>query len=329
MADENSTNGNRGGDAPREDSIARLISLAGPRPAIPEDVQARVHDAVRAEWRQATARPRAPRWVLPFAMAASLVLAAILVGRFVGSDAEPVATIVLAQGVAQESGATLAPGDPVFAGDTLTTGVRGAALAFPNGMSLRLAGHTTATLEAVDEISIVAGRLYADTGFLQREERLLTVHTPLGSASDRGTQFAVRYEDGAMSVAVRKGSVDVAARRASWTAEAGQRLTLQPGRAAEFDEIAAHDPFWDWAASLAPVFDIDRRSVFDFLSWAARETGRELVFASDSVRLAAMGSTLSGSISGLTPSEAIDAVLPTTRFEVRVDGREMIVAMTE
>lgn len=329
MADDNSTNRKRGGDAPREDSIARLISLAGPRPVIPEDVQARVHDAVRAEWRQSAAQPRVRRWVLPFAMAASLALAAILVGRFPGSDVEPVATIALAQGLTQESGPPLASGDPVFAGDTLTTSARGAALAFPNGLSLRLAGHTTATLDAADEISIVAGTLYADTGFLQREERLLTVHTPLGSASDRGTQFAVRYQDGAMSVAVRKGSVDVAARRASWTAEAGQRLTLQQGGAAEFDEIAPHDPFWDWAASLAPLFDIDNRSVFDFLSWAARETGRELVFASDSVRLAAMGSTLSGSISGLTPSEAIDAVLPTTGFEVRMDGQEMIVAMME
>lgn len=329
MAEENSTDGAQSGDAPREDSIARLINLAGPRPTVPEDVQARVRASVRAEWRRVTVRRRTPRWMLPAALAASVVLAAVLAGLFLANDAEPIATVAVAYELTQESGTPLATGDPVFAGDTIVTGPNGAALGFPNGLSLRFAGQTTATLNAADEITIVAGRIYADTGPSVRDERRITVNTPVGSASDRGTQFVVGYDDLAMTVAVRRGSVDVSGRRASWTADAGQKLTVQPDEEAVFDEVGPQDGFWDWTAALAPVFDIENRSIFDFLNWAAQETGRDLVFANDSVRRAAMASTLSGSIAGFTPSEAIEAVLPTTRFEVRIESQRMFVAVAQ
>ena len=112
MAEEHSTKRASGGEPPREDSIARLIGLAGPRPPIPADVRARVHTAVRAEWREAAVRRRAPKWVLPAALAASFALAAVLGGRFLAPESQPVATIALAHGMTQASGARLAAGDP-------------------------------------------------------------------------------------------------------------------------------------------------------------------------------------------------------------------------
>lgn len=91
-----------------------------------------------------------------------------------------------------------------------------------------------------------------------------------------------------------------------------------------------HDPSWDWAAALAPPFDIDRQPLIDFLQWAARETGRELVFTSDAARVAAMVNRLSGTVEGLTPSEAIDAVRPTIpSFSLRADDRRLVVSLSE
>jgi ferric-dicitrate binding protein FerR (iron transport regulator) len=328
--DERSVNdASGGGGPPGDDSIARLMRLAGPRPSVPQDVRVRVHASARKEWRKTVTRRRALRWAVPVALAATVVLA-VLGDRLPPGSGAPVATVAMADGKASAAGAPLAPGDPVYVGDSITTGADGVALTFENGLSLRLDARTTATVEGFDEVSVMAGRVYADTGTSVRDDRVIAVHTSVGSATDHGTQFAVGYGDGAMTVAVREGSVDVSARRASYTADAGQRLTLEPGHEVVVDEVPPFDDSWAWAASLAPAFDIHNRPVFDFLRWVARETGRELVFADDSVRLAAMASKLRGSISGFTPSEAVEPVLSTTRFHVRVDDRErMIVTMEQ
>lgn len=330
MVDEHSTNGAAAGNgSPNGDSIARLVRLAGPRPAIPADVQDRVHASVRKEWRHTVTRRRALRWTVPAALAASMVLAVVLGGKLPLIDGAPVATVAVADVEAGLQGNPLSAGDRVYAGDSIVTGGRGIALAFDNGLSLRLAAGTTTRVDAIDEVTLVEGRIYADTGPSSRSDRAIAVHTEVGSAFDRGTQFAVAYESDAMAVAVREGSVDVSARAASYTADAGQKLTLEPGREAVIETMPPHDRYWDWATALAPAFDIDDRPVAEFLNWAARETGRELVFASDSARLAAMATRLSGSVSGLTPEEAIEAVQPTVpRFDIRIEGRRIIVSLS-
>jgi hypothetical protein len=128
-----------------------------------------------------------------------------------------------------------------------------------------------------------------------------------------------------MKVAVREGKVDVSGHRDSYTAEEGDLLILQPNDGVVFDKVPAYDSSWDWAEALAPAFDIENRSVLDFLKWAARETGKELVFENEDVRKAAMVSYLSGSVSGFTPAEAVDSVMPTTNFEHRIDAQRITI----
>lgn len=329
--DDEKVNGASAGEEgrPGDDSIASLVRLAGPRPPVPREVRARVHESVKKEWRSATARRRALRWGVPAALAATLALAVILTGRGPLAPAEAVASVAMVDGEAERSGALLVQDDPVYPGDRISIDGRGLALAFDNGLSLRLAGGTAVTVDASDEITLASGKVYADTGSSVRAGRTITVHTGVASITDDGTQFAVAYDAGTMTVAVREGSVDVAAPRASWTADAGEKLTLKPGAQAAFETLPPHDESWDWAAALAPEFDIDDRPVIDFLRWVSRETGRELVFASDGVRVAAMATRLNGSVSGLTPSEAIVAIRPTIpRFDIRVEEKRMLVDLS-
>ena len=128
-----------------------------------------------------------------------------------------------------------------------------------------------------------------------------------------------------MSVAVREGRVDVARDQSSFTALAGDRLTLQPGREIVVDKVTPYDPSWQWAISLAPSFDIENRSLMDFLKWASRETGKTLVFPNDDVRMAAMGTDIFGSIRNFTPAEAIESVLSTTQFRYRIDEKSITI----
>jgi ferric-dicitrate binding protein FerR (iron transport regulator) len=180
--------------------------------------------------------------------------------------------------------------------------------------------------DAIDEVTVTSGRIYADSGASIDNERSITIHTDLGSATDIGTQFAVVYLDGKMSIAVREGSVDVSDHRGTYTAQAGDRLTLRPDSEVAFEKIPLSDPSWNWAVELAPAFDIENRPLMDFLKWAARETGKELVFESDRVRAAARITRLHGSVTGFSPSEALDAVRPTTQFTWSVDERQIVIA---
>ncbi len=77
----------------------------------------------------------------------------------------------------------------------------------------------------------------------------------------------------------------------------------------------------------APPFDIDGRPVREFLEWAARELGREIVFETPESEAEANRAVLSGSTVGLTPSEAIAAVLPTTRLRSVQRTDQILIAL--
>ena len=79
--------------------------------------------------------------------------------------------------------------------------------------------------------------------------------------------------------------------------------------------VAGHDPAWQWAAHTAPLFDInDQHARRCSLDWVARETGRKVVYASNAAQSAASELKLRGSIAGLDPDTALNAVLSTTQL---------------
>jgi hypothetical protein len=302
------------------------MRLAGPRPAVPPHVEKRVYDTVQAEWRSTLRQRRTLRWGMPIALAASVLLAIALGNRSPEMRAAPIATVALVEGSNAGTPGELSIGDPVFPGDDIATGDGGLALTVSNGLSLRLAPGTTATFDSIGELTLQAGRIYADTGSSAYDRRSITVRTRVGSARDIGTRFAVAYADGDMSVAVREGRVDVSHDRGIYTADAGELLKLRSGEDVILDRVPIYDSSWDWAAALAPAFDLESHSLLDFLKWAAHETGKELVFENDAARLAAMGIRPRGSLEGFTPIEAVDSVLATTSLGYRVDARQIVIS---
>jgi hypothetical protein len=313
-----------------DDPIGRLINLAGPRDAVPPEVERRVRARVRTEWRQSIVRRRTVRWSVPFALAASVLIGilVILMGPRDAPDAVPtrVASVARMNGDPIGAASRFSVGDPVYAGDSITTaGGEGISLTMIGGLSLRVAAETTVTIDSADAVTLETGRLYADSGRIGNRARHVSITTHVGSVTDRGTQFAVSYQQNELSIAVREGLVDVSTQKKSYTAETGERLLLQSHNAAVFDRVSKYDDSWDWAVALAPAFDIHNRSLHDFLAWAARETGKELDYASDDVRMAAMRTVLKGSVADFTPSEALQSVLPTTQFAFRIDEGQIAI----
>lgn len=330
-----------------DETMERLLRLAGPRAEIPADIEARVYERVHREWQAAsqppdgarvyrhvrrawqkdTTRRRYRRWALPVALAASVVLAVTLVLQQPPSapDRVTIGTVARVVGDAA-SGALPATGQPVYAGDVLATGAgQKLSVVINNAVSLRLDHDTTLVAVARDEFRLESGRVYADTGDFMYRDHGLVVHTPMGTVTDVGTQFSVQLAAARLDVAVREGRVDVSRGADEFVAVAGERLRLHENDTAEMDAIAPHDPYWDWTASLAPVFDIENKSLLDFLRWAARETGRELVFEDNELRMSAMRTDLHGSVQDFEPLEAMESVLATTNFRYRLEADRIVI----
>ena len=330
-----------------DETLERLLRLAGPRAPIAGDIEARVYNRVRREWQVASkppdgarvyqfvrrewekgaARRRYRRWALPAALAASVILAVMIVLPPEPSAPSRVVVGTVARVVGDGPGGTLpALGQPVYAGDVLATG-NGQRLSvlIDQAESLRLDQNTTLAVVARNEFRLESGRVYADTGDFMYRDRGLIIDTNMGSVTDVGTQFAVEVATALLDVAVREGRVDVSRGLDEYVAVAGERLRLAGNGDPTVDTVEAHDPYWNWTTALAPVFDIENKSLLDFLRWAARETGRELEFEDSELRMSAMRTDLHGSVADFAPLEAVEAVLATTNYRYRIVANRIVI----
>jgi len=266
------------------------------------------------------------RWAVPVALAASILLAIAINLRSPEIQLPVVGTISYVAANPGLNDALFAVGDTVHAGDVIETdGLPGLSISLPGDISLRVNTETTIRLERAGELTLIQGQVYADSGDRIYRDRHITIHTAGGSATDIGTQFSVSFRNDQLNIAVREGRVDIENDQDTFTAEAGDRLTIQPGNEVILGKITPYDASWQWASSLAPGFEVENQSLLDFLKWATRETGKELIFASDEQRMAAMGTTLFGSVRDFRPMDAIESVLSTTRFGYRMDEQSITI----
>jgi hypothetical protein len=315
-------------EAEREGRLRQLFEQVQPRSQPPADDTEEIRRAVLAEW-EAVAGRRVFRRRAGLAAAAAVVLAAVL---YVGSGPDStvpvplVASVERVQGaVTTGTGARLAVGSGLTAGTELTTGDGQMALRLASGGSLRVAAGSRVVLTSVDEAELVAGMLYFDS-----EERPagreFAVLTELGRVRDVGTQFLVRLDEreARLEVGVRDGRIALASDGDSGSAGAGERLVAtQAGGALRRESIATVGADWAWAERLAPPFDIDGRTVNEFLEWFTAQTGRTVVFAdAEAERMAE--SVLSGSID-LAPLQKLSAVLALADLTFVLDGERVLV----
>ena len=306
------------------DEVGALIVQAGRRPSPAAEMQESVRDAVEQAWNESISRRRFRRRSLWLSAAASL--AAITAGLlWVGSRHEPmaradVATFIAARGLVSVSGTPsqelVVAGRQLPAGTTVSTGSSGYALITVASAAVRIGPDTTLLLEKTGHVRLTGGRLYGETAVPETAGPPLVVDTPFGRVSHFGTQFQVLVASQSMDVSVRSGRVSV-------TESDGLRQRLERGEGIEvLRDGAVHrisvSPFgasWAWVNTLEPDFPIDGRSLADFLAWYARETGLKLVLLGGTTAVAVGHTTLSGSIAGLTPNQALAAVVATTGFE--------------
>ena len=288
---------------------------------------------------RARARRIAIGWSLGAVAAAALVLVGVRLahrddGR-VESPRHELATIDALSGAVRLLSST-APaaeptpfqiGDRVQEGDGVdTTGGGLAALRLAGGASVRVDRGTRLRLLSDDTLALDAGRIYVDSGD-SRGARSLEIRTAVGVARDIGTRFEVQLTGLALRLRVRDGLVRLSQNRQSHDAQPGDELTLDENGSVVRRTVPVFGADWAWAVALAAPFNLEGRSLRDFLLWIAGENGWQVRYADAAVEEKALTTILHGSIQGLTPEEALSAVLPASGVAHRLENGMLLVQL--
>lgn len=310
------------GSPPDDEGIEKLLRQVGARDEPSVDVMNEVQQAVHAQWREMLAERSRRRRTVAYGVAASIVLAVVVAAatiQWIGPNRDPVATIARIDGLLQLTAASADTpgaarvGQRVSVGERLRTeaGTR-VALAFNDGVSVRIDGGSTLELVAPDRLLLSAGAIYVDAEPGRPHDDSLEVQTSAGIVRHVGTQYQVRQDVRLVEISIREGRVEIAGLQGANRASAGEALRILADGSIERTSITPYDPSWQWAIAAAPAFDIDNRLLSDFLDWVARETGKRIVYASPRALEVAQTVVLRGSIGGLDPESALVPVLSTT-----------------
>jgi ferric-dicitrate binding protein FerR (iron transport regulator) len=334
---------NAAGGPPEDDPILRILEQAGPRSTAPNERAERVRTTVRAHWRSETSaapRRRTPAWAAAALAAAAALVVAVAWGvwspgqRPPGAEA-PIATLLrlegsirLADGAPLRAGGeALRPGDMLAPGTSIETAADGrAALALADGSSLRIDSGTRVRLLPGPTLDLELGAVYIDSGPGQARRVFLEVRTRLGVVRDIGTQFEVRLSGDELWLSVREGLATLARSGRSFAAPAGTKLVAG---ATGVESRALQGPDWTWVLAIAPAFEMEGRTLHEYLDWLARETGWRVEFADPAIVREASTVVLHGSVADLRPDETPAAVLPTCGLRHRLTDGTLLIERLE
>jgi hypothetical protein len=221
----------------------------------------------------------------------------------------------------------IAAGTRIGPGARVETSNNGrAAFVLTGGVSVRLDQGTAIVLDGHGAVTLERGAVYVDSGG-EPSAAALAINTPFGSVRHVGTRFEVRLQDSLLRVGVREGTVAVERAGTRWTSRTGEALTLSRSGPPVREMIATFGPDWKWVTDLAEPFHLEGARVPAFLQWVSREQGWRWQLEDPRMLDHIEQIVLHGSIDGLTPEEALSAVLPTCGLTFRLEGDRLIVAI--
>lgn len=307
------------------DDIGQLVRLAGERetvdPARFENARARVGEhwqTVVATTRRSN-RARLGRWAMAASVLLAVGIALVLLHRPDRPAAVQIATVDHSVGGVLIDGKPAHFGDQFFVNSVVGTSTGGrVALSMSGGQSVRIDESSRLLFTAPGRLELDAGGVYIDTGPTPDKPPLAVV-TPFGVATDVGTQFQVRFDDGLLQIGVREGLVELARNdNIVIPVDDGSLLKMSLTGEISTAPLASDDSLWHWVAAIPSEFNIEGALLTDYLAWYARESGLSLAWDTPASRAAATQTRLSGSISNLTLNEGFELVQRIARFDTRI-----------
>jgi ferric-dicitrate binding protein FerR (iron transport regulator) len=320
-----------------EQSVARLLKFSGERTTPAEDATARAHAAALDAWQSCVKLERLRnrrhvRWRIAAALSAVAIGAIVwasfemrvpldrVVAHFVIASHDT--KLVASSGVER----TLAAGAAVLTRSQLVTAEGGAALNIGDSLSLRVNKHSRVRFDAENQITLLAGMVYVDSGGLSAHSDL-RILTPSGEVRHEGTQYQVSVADGATRIQVREGRVRLTGSDKDGVLHitAGEGVDVDGGGHISRHTINGFGPEWEWATALAMPLDIENRPLVEFLAWIARENGWQLRYATFDLEREAQSIRLHGVAKGKNPEDTLQRVALLTGMPMYVDNGILVV----
>lgn len=317
--------------ANEERRIEQLLGHAGPRTPPPPETREAVRDRLHREWRRDLGRRRRAR-VARWALAAGVVLVAGLVTWWPRSGIEapvgrPGATVTELSGDVRVSGlserslgldGSWSPGEQIETGPDARVALRG-----PHGEHLRVDQQSLLKWTSDQRLRLIQGRVYVDT---LGERDALSVASGAAVVRHLGTQYLVAYDGTDVELVVRSGEALLESPGADAVAARGDALRLDPAGRVHRGQVRPWGGHWDWVDALAPGFELDGRTVHEFVAWVAAETGREARYASDRAYTVSERARLRGQVTG-APLDALHAVLAASELQAVIEQGVITVSL--
>ncbi len=334
MNDSRSTDPRTVPAAGADDAVIQLLRGSDPRELVPPDVLERSWNLTHGAWRETVVRRRRHRagWL---ALAAAAVVGLVVGGglmpgltRWAGGLFGPEEPVAVLEVVAGSATAELTRGARLEAGAEIATEADGrAAFRLAGGQSLRVDAGSRVRWLSDRVVELERGAVYVDSQPNRdgTDPEPIEIRTPHGSVTHVGTQFEVRLDEGALRVRVREGRVKIDQGSRTVDAAAGSEWTLHDGGRVSRRPVAAHGEAWRGYLEIAPPFELEGRSLRDFLHWVARETGWRLAYADPAVELSAPEIILHGSLTGVAADRAHEMVLETCGLQARLEDGILLI----
>ncbi len=314
-------------DGPHDDELLpRLFRALGPVPSLPAEMRRAWETTFSGELaRQLAAKRRRRRRlvgssigvVVLVALSAYLTRGPAPTADLATADVAHVAGVVgAAESADVHATRTLAVGDQVVAGQTLSTGERTLLALRYRDADVRLNANTIVVLLPT-RLQLQHGELYVDSGTAHRGPTVM-VETARGMLTHVGTQFRVAVVGDAVRAAVREGAIAFtsdAARRTVSAAQGPRELLVSAGGAA-IRPIDGTGVEWGWTVAAAPGFVVDGRSADDFLVWATRQLGARLQYADDAARFHSKTVIMHGNERSLSVIQGLEVIGATAGLEL-------------
>jgi len=326
------------------DPLGELFRHASARKQPPAEDEKFVRETLHGQWRAMTRRSRRLRKAWPWAVAASVLLAAVMgvhlsQGPSLVAPAQRVAVAdkIVGQVMLRAKAGSRVLRDEgdlwLLSGQTISLGGNARlSVSWVNGAAIRLDEVTEVELVSPDELFLISGRIYVDTAMNGGAETPITVRTPHGVVRHLGTQFMTRVSSNGTSVSVREGQVAYfpsVHREAERTlAVQGQLLAVTASGDIAIEPIETWGLEWEWAEQMSAGFASDGRSLADLLAWVGRESGRRVYYSSSRVESIAESTILHGDLD-LQPMQALSVATATTDLQAEVEDGLIVVRLQD
>lgn len=294
----------------QESDLAALLQRTGKRAKPRPEANQMIEQATRQAWQAAVhqQQSRKRRKLSVVALAASVLLAigGVMFLPPSGQNTHRVAQVLNAQGHVTYNVARSSPPSPATqystdqpprqraqlnAGETVRTAAN-ASLTFKlrDNTLITLDQNTQVTLTHTAHINVLTGRIYVDS---PDHNTSITVQTSFGDIVDIGTQYQVTVKAEHLEVAMREGITHIylggqGANSKALAAKVidgmGDVMTINQQHHVRTSQLASSAEQWQWTHKTQPDFLLKQASVSELLTWAARMTGKEVVYASPRIQ---------------------------------------------